>query len=60
MVAGAAQLLVVLPTGAGKSLLFQLGSVLPAAGVTVVILPLVVLRSLSAYRWSSLKRYRLD
>lgn len=41
---GQAQLLVVLPTGAGKSLLFQLGSVLPEAGVTVVILPLVVLK----------------
>ena len=38
------QLVVVLPTGGGKSLLFQAPSVLSGAGVTVVILPLVALR----------------
>lgn len=44
MADGKAQLVVVMRTGGGKSLLFQLGSLLPGAGVTVVILPLVVLR----------------
>lgn len=44
MIEGHAQLVVVLPTGGGKSLLFQLTSLLPAAGVTVAILPLVVLK----------------
>jgi hypothetical protein len=44
VVEGIGQLVVVLPTGGGKSLLFQLPSVLEGAGVTVVIVPLVVLR----------------
>ncbi|KAI9882246.1 MAG: hypothetical protein M1823_006007 [Watsoniomyces obsoletus] len=39
-----AQLIVVMPTGAGKSLLFQLPSILPGAAITIVILPLVALR----------------
>lgn len=43
MAEGVAQMVVILPTGGGKSLMFQLASVLPNAGVTVVILPLVVL-----------------
>jgi hypothetical protein len=41
---GLPQIIVVLPTGGGKSLLFQLPSVMPGAGVTAVILPLVALR----------------
>ena len=38
------EVLVVMATGMGKSLLFQLPSCLPGAGTTVLIVPLVVLR----------------
>ena len=38
------QVVVVLPTGGGKSLLFMLPCVLPDAGVTILVLPLVSLR----------------
>lgn len=41
---GVAEMVVVLPTGSGKSLLFQLSSLLPRSSVTVVALPLVALR----------------
>ena len=41
---GDAQVVVVLPTGGGKSLLFLIPSFLPGSGVTVVVLPLVALR----------------
>ncbi|KAI9803332.1 MAG: hypothetical protein M1826_004969 [Phylliscum demangeonii] len=44
MARGVAELVVVLPTGGGKSLLFLLPCLLPGAHVTVVILPLVALR----------------
>ena len=44
IVAGAMEVLVVMATGMGKSLLFQLPSCLPGAGTTVLIVPLVVLR----------------
>ncbi|KAJ9654637.1 hypothetical protein H2201_008965 [Coniosporium apollinis] len=38
------QVLVILPTGSGKSLLFMLPCTLPDAGVTVLVVPLVSLR----------------
>ena len=38
------QVVAILPTGAGKSLLFMLPCTLPDAGVTVVVVPLVSLR----------------
>ena len=38
------QVVAVLPTGAGKSLLFMLPCTLPGAGLTILILPLVSLR----------------
>ena len=38
------QVLVILPTGSGKSLLFMLPYTLPDAGVTVLVVPLVSLR----------------
>ncbi|PWN39823.1 P-loop containing nucleoside triphosphate hydrolase protein, partial [Ceraceosorus guamensis] len=38
------QIIAVLPTGAGKSLLFMLPSTFPGAGITVVVLPFVALR----------------
>lgn len=37
------QVVVILPTGAGKSLLFMLPCTLPDAGVTILIVPLVSL-----------------
>lgn len=40
----AEQVVIVLGTGEGKSLLFMLPCVLPGAGVTVLVLPLVSLR----------------
>jgi superfamily II DNA helicase RecQ len=39
------QVVVVLPTGAGKSLLFMLPCSLPGAGITILVVPLVSLRS---------------
>lgn len=44
IVAGAGQVLAVLRTSEGKSLLYLLPCQLPSAGTTVVILPLVVLK----------------
>lgn len=38
------QVVVILPTGAGKSLLFMLPCTLPDAGITVLVVPLVSLR----------------
>ena len=38
------QVVIVLPTGAGKSLLFMLPGTLPDAGITVLVVPLVSLR----------------
>ncbi|KAL2350398.1 P-loop containing nucleoside triphosphate hydrolase protein, partial [Cryomyces antarcticus] len=38
------QVIIVLPTGAGKSLLFMLPCTLPDSGVTVLVVPLVSLR----------------
>lgn len=39
------QIVVVLPTGGRKSLLFILLCTLPSAGVTILVVPLVALRS---------------
>lgn len=39
------QVVAILPTGAGKSLLFMLPCSLPGAGITVLVVPLVSLRS---------------
>ena len=39
------QVVVVLPTGGGKSLLFMLPCTLPDAGVTIVVVPHVALRA---------------
>ncbi len=44
VMSGSEQVVVVLGTGAGKSMLFMLPCVLPDAGVTILILPLVSLR----------------
>ena len=44
IVAGVMEVLVVMATGMGKSLLFELPSYLPGAGTTVLIAPLLVLR----------------
>jgi superfamily II DNA helicase RecQ len=41
---GKEQVVTVLPTGAGKSLLFMLPYTLPDAQVTILIVPLVSLR----------------
>jgi superfamily II DNA helicase RecQ len=38
------QVVIILPTGAGKSLCFMLPCTLPHAGVTILIVPLVSLR----------------
>ena len=38
------QVVVILPTGAGKSLLFMLPCTLPNAGITILVMPLVALR----------------
>lgn len=38
------QVVVILPTGAGKSLLFMLPCTLPQAGITILVVPLVALR----------------
>lgn len=38
------QVVVILPTGAGKSLLFMLPCTLPDAGITILVVPLVALR----------------
>jgi superfamily II DNA helicase RecQ len=38
------QVVVILPTGAGKSLLFMLPYTLPDAGITILVVPLVALR----------------
>lgn len=38
------QLVVILPTGGGKSVLFMLPCMLPEAGVTILVVPLVALR----------------
>lgn len=40
----AEQIVVILPTGAGKSLLFMLPCTLPEAGITVLVVPLIALR----------------
>ena len=39
------QVVVVLPTGGGKSLLFMLPCTLPDAGITILVVPLVALRA---------------
>ncbi|EMF14858.1 uncharacterized protein SEPMUDRAFT_113994 [Sphaerulina musiva SO2202] len=52
---GAEEIVVVMPTGAGKSLLFMLPASLYTAGTTVVILPLISLRADIVYRLRSLK-----
>ena len=44
VMSGTEQVVVVLGTGEGKSLLFMLPSVLPNVGITILILPLVSLR----------------
>ena len=44
IVAGKMEVVVVMATGMGKSLLFQLPACLPEAGTTVLIVPLVALR----------------
>lgn len=38
------QVVVILATGAGKSLLFMLPCTLPGAGITILVVPLVALR----------------
>jgi len=38
------QVVVILPTGAGKSLLFMLPCTLPGTGITILVVPLVALR----------------
>lgn len=38
------QVVVTIPTGGGKSLLFQLPCTLPGAGMTILVVPLVALR----------------
>jgi superfamily II DNA helicase RecQ len=45
VLSGAEQVVAILPTGAGKSMLFLLPCTLPGAGVTIVIVPLVSLRA---------------
>jgi superfamily II DNA helicase RecQ len=37
------QVVAILPTGAGKSLLFMLPCTLPGAGITILVVPLVSL-----------------
>ncbi|OLL26208.1 ATP-dependent DNA helicase Q5, partial [Neolecta irregularis DAH-3] len=44
IVSGTSQIIVILPTAGGKSLLFILPSVLHGSGTTILILPLVALR----------------
>ena len=39
-----AEVIIVLPTGAGKSLTFMIPPLLPQAGTTVVVVPLVALK----------------
>ena len=50
VMSGSEQVVVVLGTGEGKSLLFMLPCVLPDAGITILILPLVSLRR-DLLRW---------
>jgi superfamily II DNA helicase RecQ len=45
VMSGAEQVVAILPTGAGKSILFLLPCTLPSAGVTIVVVPLVSLRA---------------
>jgi superfamily II DNA helicase RecQ len=45
IIAGVGQVLAILQTSKGKSLLYLLPCQLPGAGTTVVILPLVVLKA---------------
>jgi superfamily II DNA helicase RecQ len=42
---GVEQVVAILPTGAGKSILFLLPCTLPSAGVTIVVVPLVSLQA---------------
>lgn len=49
------QVVAILPTGAGKSLCFMLPCTLPGAGVTVLIVPLVALRSNMLQRLDQLR-----
>lgn len=51
---GESQLLVVMPTGAGKSLLFMLPAFCAGDGVTVVVVPLIALRQDMVRRCQSL------
>ena len=44
IMSGTEQVVCILPTGAGKSLLFMLPCILPDAGTTVLVVPLVALR----------------
>jgi superfamily II DNA helicase RecQ len=44
VVAGTEEVVAILPTGGGKSLLFMLPVLLPDAGITVVVVPLVALQ----------------
>jgi len=44
IMSGSMEIIVVLPTGMGKSLLFQLPCSLPGAKTTILVFPLVVLR----------------
>lgn len=48
------EVVVVMATGMGKSLLFQLPCCLPGAGTTVLVVPLVALRLDLIYRYRDL------
>jgi superfamily II DNA helicase RecQ len=57
---GKEQVVTVLPTGAGKSLLFMLPCMLPDAQVTILIVPLVSLRGDLLRRIQALKIDHLE
>jgi superfamily II DNA helicase RecQ len=55
MMTWAEEVIAILPTGAGKSVLFMLPCSFPSAGVTVLVVPLVSLRGDLLRRLTELK-----